>query len=164
MFEIQREPGLTEYVTQQATYRQCVREIVGYSLSVMPAGGRSPDPAQLLGSPRFRELLETTRNDFDAIVLDTPPVLAVSEVLDLTQLVDGIVMVARANQTNRFALQEAAERLRRVEAPLLGLVLNGVEAGSGHSGYGGYYYRYYAYDYKSEDQDIRRTRRRKKEA
>lgn len=161
MFEIPREPGISEYVTGQAGYAQCVREILGYSLWVMPAGGRSPDPAQLLGSPRFRELLDSARSDFDAIVLDTPPVLAVSEVLDLTQLVDGVVMVARAEQTNRFALQEAAERLRKVEAPLLGLVLNDVKAGPGSGAYGGYYYRYYAYDYKPEDNDLRRTRRRK---
>lgn len=163
MFEVQREPGLSEYLTQQASYAQCTREIVGYPLFVVPAGRRSPDPAQLLNSQRFRDLLAQARQDFDVVVLDTPPVLAVSEVLEVVRAADGVVLVVRAEKTNRFALAEAADRLRRVEAPLLGLILNGVESGPGHGTYGGYYYRYYTYDYKPEDGGGRRTRRRKQE-
>jgi len=134
------------------------RELTGDDLWVMPAGGRVPDPARLIGSPRFRALLEQARATFHAVILDTPPVLAVSEVLDIASVVDGVVLVARADQTNRLALGEAVSRLRKVEAPLLGLILNGVESGSGTAGYGGDYYRYYSYDYKPDDAGRKRKR------
>lgn len=159
VFEVNREPGLAEYLTQQAPYAQCLRELVGENLWVIPAGGRAPDPARLIGSPRFRDLVEQVRDQFEAVVLDTPPVLAVSEVLEIVRRVEGVVLVARAEQTNRLALAEAADRLRKVDAPLLGLILNGVKSGAGQ-GYGGYYYRYYTYDYKEDDPGARRGRRR----
>jgi capsular exopolysaccharide synthesis family protein len=158
MFEVAREPGLAEFLTRQAPYEQCLRELTGDDLWVMPAGGRVPDPARLIGSPKFRALLEQAQATFDAVILDTPPVLAVSEVLDIASVVDGVVLVARADQTNRLALGEAVSRLRKVGAPLLGLILNGVESGSGTAGYGGYYYRYYSYDYKPDDAGQKRKR------
>jgi capsular exopolysaccharide synthesis family protein len=152
MFDVERAPGLAEFLTRQATYDQCLTEVDGESLSLITAGGRVPDPSELVSSPRFNALLQQCRARFQAVVLDTPPVLAVSEVLDIARVVDGIVMVARAEQTNRFALAEAADRLRRIQAPLVGLIVNGVESGSGGGAFGGYYYKYYAYDYKSDDE------------
>lgn len=164
IFEVAREPGLAEYLTGQAPYRQCLRSLPGNELTLMPAGGRSTDPAQLLSSSAFEKLLTEVASEFDAIILDTPPVLAVSEVLEIAQLVDGMVLVVRTEQTNRFALREAAARLRRVEAPLLGMVLNGVDSRSGDRGFGGYYYQFYAYSYQGDDKDEDRRIRRLEEA
>lgn len=157
IFEQAPEPGLSELLTRQASSEHCIRELTGDNLWLMPAGGRVLDPARLITSPRFRALLERAGEAFHAVILDTPPVLAVSEVLDIASVVDGVVMVARADQTNQFALGEAVDRLRKVEAPLLGLILNGVKREAGNSGYGGYYYRYYSYDYKPGDRGRKRT-------
>ena len=77
--------------------------------------------------------------------MDTPPILAASELCSIAPLTDGVLIVARTNQTDRNALAHAVDRLRRVRAPILGLVLNGAPVGRGYRTYGGYYYRYYAY-------------------
>lgn len=150
MFGLPLEPGLADVLSGQATRREVARRIGESSLTVIPAGGRSPDPGHLLGSQPFADFLECARENYDVIVVDTPPILAVSESLTIGRLVDGMVVVARAQQTNRFALAEAVSRLRRVEAPLLGVVVNGVSSGDGSGGYGSYYYRYYTYDYQHE--------------
>lgn len=150
MFGLPTEPGLTDVLIGQADRARVARPIGDGALTVIPAGGRAPDPGQLLGSQAFADFLECARENYDTIVVDTPPILAVSESLTMARLVDGMVIVARARQTNRFALSEAVSRLRRVEAPLLGVVVNGVASGDGSGGYGSYYYRYYTYDYQHE--------------
>lgn len=146
MFEVPSAPGVTELLTRQAGEAECTREIAGQSLRVMPAGGRSPDPGQLLTSQRFKDVLAHAREHYSVVVLDTPPVLAVSEVLEIAHMVDGIVLVARADKTNRLALREAADRLRHIDAPLLGLILNDVTIGAADHAFGGYPFRYYSDD------------------
>nr|MDP2528667.1 hypothetical protein [Candidatus Palauibacterales bacterium] len=98
------------------------------------------------------------------VVLDTPPLLAVSDAVMIATLADGTLVVARAEQTNRKALSHAVEQLRRVEANLLGLVLNGVEVGSPDGYYGYYYYHEYytdSPDRKRSASEERRLIRRK---
>jgi len=86
------------------------------------------------------------------VILDTPPVLAVSEVLELGAEIDGLILVACQGKTPRAALAEAVNRLRRVEADPLGVIVNGVEMRGGDSTYGGnYYYSYNAYEYGAEE-------------
>lgn len=117
-------------------------------LSVLPAGSRSPVPSELLGSDRFAALLRSAAARYDAVVLDTAPVLAVADAALVARIADGVVVVARAKSTNRYALGRTIEQLRQVNGPVLGVVLNDVSPGEAYSGYG-YGYKYY-YSYSSD--------------
>lgn len=114
-------------------------------LSLLPAGQLPPNPAEILGSAKTVELLEILSALADVVIIDTPPVLAVTDAAVLSPNVDGVVMVVAADQTHRGALTRAVTTLGSAHARVLGVVLNKVEAtGGGSYGYRGRYYgRYY---------------------
>jgi non-specific protein-tyrosine kinase len=107
-------------------------------LVVLPAGELPPNPAELLGSRRMRELLELLKGHVDVVVIDSPPVLPVTDAAVLAQGVDGVLLVVDAGQTRRGAAKRAVESLRQVGANLVGVVLNAVPTHRGD-----YYYEYY---------------------
>jgi len=110
---------------------------------VLPAGPPPPNPSELIGSARMRLLLEHLTNQADIVIVDTNPVLTVSDSLPLFDSVSGIVVVARINQTSK----DAVSRLRRVIETAHGTVLGVVATGTQTSGlYGRYGYGYGAGD------------------
>jgi polysaccharide biosynthesis transport protein len=136
-----RGPGLTELLARDVAIEEAVRVSPTHSgLHVLSAGGPVSNPSDLLAGPRFSELLKNLRTHYGFIVIDTPPLLAVSDGLVVSKLVDGTLVVVRANQTDRDAVENAMDHLRRVDASLLGVILNGVEAKSRD---GRYAYAYY---------------------
>lgn len=110
-------------------------------LDVIFSGDIPPNPSELLGSKRFAALLETLRERNDYILLDTPPVNIVTDAAVLAPRCDGVIIVVRANRTDRGALTHAIEQLEYAQAKLLGIVLDDVAAASGGYGYGKYRYR-----------------------
>jgi succinoglycan biosynthesis transport protein ExoP len=124
-------------------------------LVVLPAGELPPNPAELLGSRRMQELLELLKGHVDVVVIDSPPVLPVTDAAVLAQGVDGVLLVIDAGQTRRGAAKRAVESLRQVGANLVGVVLNAVPT---HRG--GYYY-YYEY-YRDEAKKRKRRKRGQK--
>lgn len=115
----------------------------------------SPNPSELLGSERTRRLFEQLRQRYDLILVDTPPVIAVTDALVLAPLVQLYVLVARANETRIEALLKAQELLERVAARIVGVVLNEFDVATT---YGSYYryYRYYKYYHYYADSERRR--------
>jgi succinoglycan biosynthesis transport protein ExoP len=109
-------------------------------LAVLPAGERPPNPSELLGSRRLRELLGLLTQHVDMVVIDSPPVLPVTDAAVLAQSVDGVLLVVDAGETRRGIAQHAVESLRQVGANVIGVVLNRVPTGKG-----GYYYYYQDY-------------------
>jgi len=109
-------------------------------LAVLPAGDRPPNPSELLGSRRLRELLGLLTQHVDMVVIDSPPVLPVTDAAVLAQSVDGVLLVIDAGETRRGIAQHAVESLRQVGANVIGVVLNRVPTGKG-----GYYYYYQEY-------------------
>jgi polysaccharide biosynthesis transport protein len=109
-------------------------------LLVLASGPLPPNPAELLSSGRTADLLRNLASQADIVLIDSPPVLPVTDSLVLSQRVDATVLVSSAHSTTRKAVHRAAEMLHQVNAPLVGAVLNGV---SEESGYGGYSARYY---------------------
>jgi non-specific protein-tyrosine kinase len=113
-----------------------------FGLFLLPAGKVPPNPAELLGSQRAGEVFDALLTRADVIVIDTPPVLAVTDAAVLAPRADGVVVVASAGETHKGALARSAATLTATRARVLGLVFNKVDrAGSGY-GYG-YYGRYY---------------------
>ena len=111
-------------------------------LSILPAGEKPPNPVELLGSQRMRELREELRKSFDAVVLDSPPVLIGADAAVLGQIADGVLLVVNAGETRREMARQAVESLRQVGANVIGVVLNRVPTRRG-----GYYYYYPHYHY-----------------
>ena len=115
-------------------------------LDILPTGFSSRRAADLIGR-RLPEILEEAANEYDLIVVDSPPILGFPEPLQMAAAVDGVVMVAKAGETNRKTVATALSTLQRVRANVIGLVLNSVTSNMSDSyryyGYYGKYYRYY---------------------
>jgi non-specific protein-tyrosine kinase len=111
-------------------------------LRVLSGGHTPPNPTELVGSSRMRKMLDELAQEADLIVIDSPPVLPVADAAILATSVDGVLLVLRAGQTRGHAARQAVERLRQVNANLLGAVLNGVP--NHVDGY--YHYRYHGKD------------------
>ncbi len=121
--------GLVHYLVGAADKTSIISDTAVPNLSVISPGAPSPNPAELVGSSKMNQLLKELSETFDYIVIDSPPVLPVADSLMLSRNVDGLIFVVRSGETERPAAKEAVRRLRRVAAPLLGVVVNGL-AGS----------------------------------
>jgi len=117
---------------------------------VIPAGVTPPNPAQLLGSRQFRNLLTEMRSEYKFIILDSPPIASVSDVQIIAAEMDGVLLVVRAGSTSRHIVQRSCRMLRQTGARLLGSVLNGIDFRSDKYGYYGYS-NYYARDTRSAE-------------
>jgi polysaccharide biosynthesis transport protein len=114
------------------------------NLWVLPAGQRVANPIEILGSAVAKEFFDRAAQDFDVIIIDSPPVLAVADAVVLSQFVDGVLVVTSIRKTQRPALARAVEVLRNGQANVLGLVLNRVGGTTGY-GYGAGYGQTYGY-------------------
>ena len=145
-FEVASEPGLSEFLGGTATLAEVERRVsaqVGGDLVIYPAGRLRAHPAELLQSRQMQRFLEDQRETFDFLILDCPPVLAVSDALPLIPLSDGVLFVADAESTTREQVSLARDRLLQMGANLLGAVINGLSGSSS-----GYYDDRYAYTYQ----------------
>lgn len=123
-------------------------------LVVLPSGVVPPNPSELLGSERMREILASLLVEMDMVVLDCPPVLAVTDAVVLSPLADAVIMVAKPGVTRIPILSQAVEQIQRVRAHLIGVVINDVEVKNRH--YKSYYYNryyssYHSYYYYNDD-------------
>lgn len=153
VFGLERSPGLSELILGYATVDQVVMASPVENLSVVASGTPPPNPAELLGGPRMRELLQELGARFDVVILDSPPMLLAPESSVLAVHVDGVVLVVRAGAAHRGAVRDAAQQVRTVGANLVGAVLNdpaGKLTASGGYGYYAAAYQYYGRDHQDE--------------
>jgi len=111
------------------------------NLWILPAGPIPPQPAELLSSTVMKDYIARWRNEFDHVIIDTPPCLSVTDAVVLSPLADRVILVARSGQTTRPALRRACDLLLQVNARVMGIVLNAlnVHSAEGHYYYGGRY-------------------------
>ena len=138
-FNLVQEPGLTDILVGSASLREAVRPNVVSGLDVLPGGALPPNPSELLGSEAMHRLVTELRTQFDYIIFDTPPALAVTDATVLGATADAVILVLRAGETEETAAQRTVELFRRVQARLAGTVLNGIEKQRDR------YYHYYDY-------------------
>ena len=146
IFQKQSDMGLTTALLEEGQDDH-TEETEVPNLSVYVAGPHPPNPAELLQSERFKTVLKRLTTKFDYVLLDSPPVLAVTDAAVLSTLVDGVVMVTRAFQTRKELAQHAVRRLTDVGAHVAGIVLNAVNLTKDEYKYSYQYYRrggYYA--------------------
>jgi receptor protein-tyrosine kinase len=130
-------PGLTNVLAGSADLDEVAQHWGDGKLRVLAAGPMPPNPSEMLGSAQMRALLSALRDAHDYVIIDSPPLLPVTDAAILSVLADGCVVTARFGSTRRDELAAAAAVLARIDAKLLGVVLNGVPpASSAAYGYG----------------------------
>ena len=148
-FGLDEQVGLTCVLTGRRTLEEAVLPVPGFDrLSLLPAGPVPPNPAELLNSAPARDIFTRLRDDFDLVLIDSPPVLPVTDAAILSQHADATLMLAAAGQTRRGDLHRAAEKLDQVGATILGIVLNKVTRHTGRNYGYSYTYKPYQYSYK----------------
>jgi len=148
IFGIDRRPGLYDVFVGKTTWQEARRTLSDFllgrigmeaavgapgmeNLSVLPCGTVPPNPVELLGSDETRRLFRELREAYDAVVVDSPPILPVADAAVLSPLVDGVVLVYRAGAAPRTVLSRAKTELESVGAPLFGVVLNDLRPAGG---------------------------------
>ncbi len=142
-------PGLSELLTHQGALKRTVQQITvaqgqtgrkeSLPLDVLVAGATPPAPMELLESKVFSDLLEMLSERYELVIIDTPPATVMADAIPLISRVDGVLIVCRVGHTTRDAASHLREQLDRLNAPVLGTIINGVKPRRG--GYG-YYYMY----------------------
>ena len=144
-FGVKLSPGITEVLRGTVSLETALRPIGDGSLFLLSAGATVDNPSELVGSEAMRDLLKTLAAQFALVVLDSPPLLVVSDAAILATQTDGVLFVVRAGTTEPEAARAALGLLDAVDARVLGAVLN--DPDNRLPRYDGkYYYKYY-YDY-----------------
>lgn len=145
LFGLKQEVGLTDVLRQEIEWLNAVRPTPVEGLFVMTAGLCPDNPAELLSGTMLDQMLQQARKEYDLILLDTPPVLAVSDPCIVSSKVDGMLLVVRMRKNRRTTLQRTRETLHAHGVPLLGVIANGIDAdiavasGYDYDAYGSYY-------------------------
>jgi succinoglycan biosynthesis transport protein ExoP len=152
MFGLESKPGLSDVLVGAISLEEALHETAIKGLKVLTAGALPPNPAELLNSQAMRDLLDRLADEYDLVVIDTPPVLPVTDSQVIAGFVDGMVLVVEAGETRQTAVKRAAELLSQTRCRMLGAVLNKIDQSKKGFNYY-YYYRggYTAYPYAPLD-------------
>ena len=149
MFDIPDEVGVTGVLAGTVSLEKAIQPTENENLYVLPCGVRPPNPGKLAASDEMRSLLEKARGLVDYVLVDSPPMLAASDAPALAHVVDGVMLIGRMKIADRESAKRTMELLRKVEANILGIVVNCLEMGKR---YGYYHYYYYSYEGEVEGQ------------
>lgn len=157
--KVSNATGLSSVLTGGATLQSAIQQSTNVqNLWVMPAGSVPPHPAELLGSEFMRQLVQDCSQEYDHIVIDTPPCLSVSDAAVASAYADTVLLVIRAGKTTKQALRRTSDLLLRLNAKVAGVVLNGFDLSSPDNYY---YYSYYGYSdarkYYNEETEVAAT-------
>lgn len=148
-------PGLVDVITGQRTLDEVSLREVMKRITIIPSGRIPPNPAELLGSLEMASIIDELSARFDYVIIDSPPVLPVTDSVILSRYVDGVVLVVKGGATPKRVVTDARNRLKSVGATLLGVILNDVDIAGGDY----YYYnRYYHSYYQNESKDSSTSR------
>jgi Mrp family chromosome partitioning ATPase/uncharacterized protein involved in exopolysaccharide biosynthesis len=159
-FGIEREPGLSDIITGNAQWRECIRTVADIlmgrfemedimaspgldNLHIIEAGPVPANPSELLSTPGMAEFLREVREEYDVVLIDTPPVLPVTDATIVASQADAVVLVYQAGKVGRLVLKRAKVHLESARARVLGVVLNDVQTEVAAYQYAQYYTHYY---------------------
>ena len=160
LFGVDGSRGLSNLIVSGRLDPSFVKSTLVPNLSLLPAGRLPPNPAEFLGSERMKELLGWLRGQAHYLIIDSPPLLAVTDGAVLSQICDTMILVASANQTRYGTLAAAVKQMQALDSHIAGIVVNKVNLGSLQS----YYYYYYQQEYGSSDANGRRSLRERLQA
>ncbi|MCL6604709.1 MAG: CpsD/CapB family tyrosine-protein kinase [Paenibacillus sp.] len=138
-FTLSNRNGLSSLLSQQASIEDVLQDSNIPNLSIMTSGPIPPNPAEMLASNRMNTVIQELRQRYDVVIIDTPPLLAVTDAQIVASKSDGVIMVVSYGKVKRDIAVKAKANLDRVGARMLGVVLNNVKRKASE----GYYYYYY---------------------
>lgn len=141
--QLGNERGLTNYLIGESPLEDLLQETSVEGLLVMTSGPIPPNPAELLHGDRMAALIEEAKGRFDRIVIDSPPLIAVTDARVLSRIVDGLYLVISMGKTSRRLIQRSIESITSIGCEVHGAILNNLTLPTGRYGY--YYYRDYSY-------------------
>jgi capsular exopolysaccharide synthesis family protein len=143
IFGIDSTHGLSTYLSQNIDVEGLIHKLQIPNLSLLPCGPVPPNPAELISSLRMKDLLKSLAERYDHILIDSPPLINVTDPVILSSMVDGVIMVVHGGKSPRTIVQRARQELLGVGAKIFGVVLNNVDMN--REGYDAYYYYYNRY-------------------
>jgi polysaccharide biosynthesis transport protein len=157
IFGVDRKVGLSNILVGTASPKDAIVPSSVENLDILPVGPIPPNPSEIISSKKMGLLLNALKKQYTRVLIDSPPISAVTDAVLLSQMADGLLLVVRAGETPRQVIQHALAQVRSVNANILGAVLNAVSVG--RDSY--YYYQYYYY-YYGDDGDRKKKHQRKK--
>jgi capsular exopolysaccharide synthesis family protein len=148
-FGIKTDKGISTAIMSEGALNEMIIHSEIPNLDILPCGPTPPNPAELLHTERFREILAQCRQGYDKVILDAPPTAPVTDPAIIGSLTDGVVLVLRAGHTSRDAASYARRHLADAGARILGLVINQMDRKGGRYGYGYSYYAPYGRYYRA---------------
>jgi capsular exopolysaccharide synthesis family protein len=147
IFSTGREKGLSSVLTGQEPLEKVVCHTAVDGLDLLPAGPTPPNPAELLNSDAFVKFLAVASGLYDQVIIDSPPVMALTDARIMGAVCKNTILVLRAEKSTRRAAHQSCEALASVGASVLGVVVNAVPHRKDRYYYGGYRYHRYGYRY-----------------
>ena len=145
---VSNSTGFVDVLRGEAELNDAIQDTEVSDFFVLPCGSRPKDPAELLIKAEFEQALEVLRDRYDYVIIDTPPVLAVTDPSGIAARVDGVLVCIRLSRHTRELGRRTFEQLRDVGATIAGVVINGVDERDAY-GYGNYRYSDYKYYYNN---------------
>tara|TARA_Y100001980_G_C14556694_1_gene349411 strand:+ start:1523 stop:3808 length:2286 start_codon:yes stop_codon:yes gene_type:complete len=153
IFNKSKKKGLTTSLSKQdSEIFDVIESTENENLSLLSSGPTPPNPSEILSSKRFKNIIESLRKEFDIIIFDSPPLIAVTDSLILSNLSDQFLLVIKAGQTDKNALDRSIQSLEQVGSKIVGCIVNGANESTTYGG-NYYYYNYYQYYYGTEEKD-----------
>jgi capsular exopolysaccharide synthesis family protein len=145
-FKVSRKKGLTNLIMGEASLEEVVTPTEAPGVFLIPCGPIPPNPSELLGTARMKEISEQLADVYDLVLFDSPPIVAVTDAVVMSKIVDGVVLIAKAGRTTSELVSKAARQIGDVNGQILGTVLNDFNIRGA-----GYRYYYYYYHYRSRE-------------
>jgi polysaccharide biosynthesis transport protein len=155
VFGLSHSQGLSTYLSSNdIEIGTLIQKLSLPDLYILPSGMIPPDPAELISSGKMKELLEILALEFQYIIIDSPPMINVSEPIVLSTLAEGVILVVKGGDTKRSIVRRARQELASVRARVIGVVVNNLNLKT--EGYDDYYYQRYHTEYKQEQVELNR--------
>ena len=152
LFGIEHERGLSTYLSRDVSLDGLIQKLPIPNLFLLPCGPIPPNPAELISSAKMKDMLRGLVDRYDHIIIDSPPLINVTDPVILSTMVDGVILVVHGGRSTRAVVTRARQELLSVGAKIFGVVLNNVDLRrEGYDSY--YYYKYYSEYHEDEKEE-----------
>lgn len=152
--QLENENGILDYINGDQSLNDFIVKDVYPNLDVLPSGGKSKNPTAALSDPKFKSLLLELRDNYDKVIIDTPPLAAVSDAMNIVPLVDSILYVVRYNTVKKGLANACVKRLWESKTPVIGAIMNNVSVGLSTYYYSQYNNKKYSAYYMDESYSL----------
>jgi len=160
IFNFSNKKGLTNIlVSGYENYKDFIQSTETDNLDIIASGPIPPNPSELLGSESMKNFLETIKNEYDIVLIDTPPVGTVTDAAVLSTITDGVILLVSSGEISIEAAKRAKESLQKVRANIIGVVVNKIKIN--HDNY--YYYNYYSSENDSNEKRKHKPKKKRKD-